>query len=79
MPTPRLFGDLRVVIIDEVHALAATDRGAHLMSVLERLARFTDNDIQRIGLSATVGNPEAILAWLTGTSKRSFTRRTISR
>jgi len=65
-----LFGDLRVVIIDEIHAVAGTDRGAHLMSVLERIARFTRHDVQRIGLSATVGNPEVILRWLQGTSQR---------
>jgi len=70
IPVKRLFQDLRMVIIDEVHALTGTDRGAHLMSVIERLARFTDNDIQRIGLSATIGNPEHILTWLQGTSKR---------
>lgn len=70
IPVAKLFRDLRVVIIDEVHALAGTDRGAHLMSVLERLARFTANDIQRIGLSATVGNPEEILECLRGTSQR---------
>jgi ATP-dependent Lhr-like helicase len=73
VPVARLFRDLRVVIIDEVHALAGTDRGAHLMSVLERLARFTTNDVQRIGLSATVGNPDEILVWLAGTSKRDGT------
>ena len=67
----RLFADLRIVVIDEVHALAGTDRGAHLMSVLERLARVSKHDLQRVGLSATVGNPEAILSWLRGTSKRS--------
>ncbi|MGW3614531.1 DEAD/DEAH box helicase [Micromonospora sp. NPDC005163] len=66
----RLFADLRIVVIDEVHALAGTDRGAHLMSVLERLARVSKHDIQRVGLSATVGNPEAILSWLRGTSNR---------
>ena len=66
----RIFGDWRVVIIDEIHALAGTDRGAHLLSVLERLARYTRHDVQRIGLSATVGNPVAILKWLQGTSKR---------
>ena len=65
-----LFGDLRIVIIDEIHAVAGTDRGAHLMSVLERIARLTNNDLQRIGLSATVGNPEVILRWLQGTSQR---------
>jgi ATP-dependent Lhr-like helicase len=70
IPVARLFSDLRVVIIDEVHALAGVDRGAHLMSVLERLVRFTNNDLQRIGLSATVGNPEEILGWLKGSSKR---------
>lgn len=68
--TRRLFADLRFVIIDEVHALCGTDRGAHLMSVIERVARSTENDVQRIGLSATVGNAEAILAWLQGTSRR---------
>lgn len=70
VPTARLFADLRFVVIDEVHAMAGLDRGAHLMSVIERLSRFTDNDVQRIGLSATVGNPDAILGWLRGTSKR---------
>ncbi|MFM7203726.1 MAG: DEAD/DEAH box helicase [Myxococcota bacterium] len=65
-----LFADLRIVILDEVHALAGTDRGAHLMSVLERLAVLSRHDVQRVGLSATVGNPEAILSWLRGSSKR---------
>ena len=66
----RLFGDLRMVVIDEVHALAGSDRGAHLMSVLERIARHSKHDLQRVGLSATVGNPEAILDWLQGSSQR---------
>ncbi len=66
----KLFGDLRAVIVDEVHAFAGTDRGAHLLSVIERVARFARDDVQRIGLSATVGSPEAILGWLTGTSRR---------
>lgn len=66
----RLFADLRVVIIDEVHALAGTDRGAHMMSVLERLAQLSRHDVQRVGLSATVGNPQAIGAWLQGSSTR---------
>lgn len=70
MPVQRLFKDLRLIVIDEVHAFAGTDRGAHLMSVIERLAPTSKNDIQRVGLSATVGNPSRILAWLTGTSQR---------
>ncbi|MDH5674422.1 MAG: DEAD/DEAH box helicase [Myxococcales bacterium] len=69
-PVARIFRDLRIVVVDEIHALAGTDRGAHFMSVLERIARYTDNDIQRVGLSATVGNPDVILKWLAGTSKR---------
>jgi len=66
----KLFGDVRIVIIDEVHALAGSDRGAHLLSVLERIARVSRHDIQRVGLSATVGNPDMILEWLRGTSRR---------
>ena len=65
-----LFADLRVVVIDEVHAVAGTDRGAHLMSVLERIAGLSRHDLQRVGLSATVGNPAAILTWLQGSSQR---------
>jgi ATP-dependent helicase Lhr and Lhr-like helicase len=70
VPEAKLFKDLRAIVIDEVHALAGTDRGAHLMSVIERIVRYTTNDVQRIGLSATVGNPADILCWLQGTSKR---------
>ena len=69
----KLFASLRMVVIDEVHALAGIDRGAHLMSVLERLAKLGGHDVQRVGLSATVGNPEAILEWLQGTSQRPST------
>jgi ATP-dependent helicase Lhr and Lhr-like helicase len=65
-----LFADLRVIVVDEVHAIAGTDRGAHLMSVIERLALLSNHDVQRLGLSATVGNPDAILQWLQGTSRR---------
>lgn len=65
-----LFADLRAVVIDEIHAMAGSDRGAHLMSVIERLAKVSEHDVQRIGLSATVGNPHAILEWLQGTSER---------
>jgi ATP-dependent helicase Lhr and Lhr-like helicase len=65
-----LFGDLRAIVIDEVHALAGSDRGTHLLSVIERLIYYTTNDVQRVGLSATVGNPNEILRWLQGTSKR---------
>ncbi len=70
VPQAELFQDLRAVVIDEIHAIAGTDRGAHLLSVLERFTKFTRHDIQRVGLSATVGNPNDILTWLQGSSKR---------
>jgi ATP-dependent Lhr-like helicase len=65
-----LLGNVDVVVIDEVHAMAGSDRGAHLASVLERIAALTGRDIQRIGLSATVGNPDELLGWLRGSSRR---------
>lgn len=66
----QLFANLSTVVIDEVHAFAADDRGAHLIALLERLSRLSNRDIQRIGLSATVGNPALIAEWLQGSSKR---------
>jgi ATP-dependent Lhr-like helicase len=68
----RLFAGLSAVIIDEVHAFAGDPRGAHLVSLLERLTRFCGRDVQRIGLSATVGNPDEIGRWLQGSSRRPF-------
>ncbi|MFM9959989.1 MAG: DEAD/DEAH box helicase [Planctomycetaceae bacterium] len=68
-----LFSNLRVVIIDEIHAFAGDDRGWHLLSVLERIGRLASRELQRIGLSATVGNPETLVDWLAGScyGKRS--------
>jgi ATP-dependent Lhr-like helicase len=62
----RFFADLRTVVVDEVHAFAGDDRGWHLLAVLERLSRIAGRPLQRIGLSATVGNPEFLLRWLQG-------------
>src|SRR5205823_12501952 len=67
-----LFRNLSAAVIDEVHAFAGDDRGAHLAALLERLRVFCERDIQRIGLSATVGNPQVIGAWLQGSSQRPF-------
>ncbi|MFF5929024.1 DEAD/DEAH box helicase [Streptomyces hydrogenans] len=61
-----LLGGVRAVVVDEVHAFAGDDRGWHLLAVLERLERVTGRAIQRIGLSATVGNPDQLLTWLQG-------------
>ncbi len=60
----RLFANLRCVIIDEVHAFAGDDRGWHLLFLLERLSRLAGREIQRLGLSATVGNPQGLCDWL---------------
>jgi ATP-dependent Lhr-like helicase len=60
------FGGLRAVIVDEVHAFAGDDRGWHLLAVLERLTHLVGRPLQRIGLSATVGNPDGLLTWLQG-------------
>jgi ATP-dependent helicase Lhr and Lhr-like helicase len=62
----RLFTDLQAIVVDEVHAFAGDDRGWHLLAVLERLTRVIGRPIQRIGLSATVGNPADMLRWLQG-------------
>ena len=58
------FNDLRVVVVDEIHAFAGDDRGWHLIGLLDRLSRLSGRTPQRLGLSATVGNPETLLAWL---------------
>lgn len=59
-------GGVHTVIIDEVHAFAGDDRGWHLSAVLSRLEALTGGHLQRIGMSATVGNPDALLTWLQG-------------
>ncbi|MGN8049301.1 Lhr family ATP-dependent helicase [Curtobacterium sp. 22159] len=54
------------VIVDEVHAVASTKRGAHLAVSLERLDDLLDTPVQRIGLSATVRPPEEVARFLGG-------------
>jgi ATP-dependent Lhr-like helicase len=66
----RLFADLRIVIIDEVHAIAGTDRGAHLLSVLERIARTRGTTSSASASAPRSATPRTILKWLQGTSKR---------
>jgi len=60
------FANLRAVVVDELHAFAGDDRGWHLLAVLERLQHIAGRRLQRIGLTATVGNPEELLTWLQG-------------
>ena len=64
------FKNIRCIVIDELHAFAGDDRGWHLLSVFARIRKLADRDLQRIGLSATVGNPAEMLDWLSSGSKR---------
>ena len=56
---PRLFGDLRYVVIDELHSFLRSDRGEQTFCLLERLNRLAGVKPRRIGLSATIGDPKA--------------------
>jgi len=73
-----VLGRVRAVVVDEVHAFAGDDRGWHLVAVLERLERLAGRRIQRIGLSATVGNPDSLLTWLQGASPGDRSGRVIA-
>lgn len=55
---PKLFGDLRFVVVDEVHSLLRGDRGGQALCLIERLSRLAGVNPRRIGLSATMGDPE---------------------
>ena len=66
----RFFGPLESIIIDETHYFAGTDRGGQLVSVLSRLESRLNRDLQRVCLSATVGNASEVIEWMCYPSKR---------
>ena len=66
----RLFGDLRFVVIDEVHSLLRGDRGGQTLCLIERLGRMAGVNPRRIGLSATIGEPERTGAFLSAGTGR---------
>ncbi len=66
----RLFHDLRYVILDEIHTLTGTDRGNQIICQLCRLAHLIGHIPRRVGLSATVGDPEVAAQWLSGGTGR---------
>ena len=70
MEIPSLFGDLRFIVIDEVHSLLRGDRGMQTFCLIERLCKLAECNPRRIGLSATIGNPEAAGRFLAAGSGR---------
>lgn len=70
MEIPSLFHDLRFIVIDEIHSLLRGDRGLQTFCLIERLCRLAGCSPRRIGLSATIGNPEAAGEFLAAGSGR---------
>ena len=70
MEIPSLFGDLRFIVIDEIHSLLRADRGLQTFCLIERLCKLSGASPRRIGLSATIGNPEAAGQFLSAGSGR---------
>ncbi len=62
----RVFGDLRYVVIDEIHTLTGTDRGNQIICQLTRLGHLIGHTPRRVGLSATIGDPAQAADWLAG-------------
>lgn len=72
----RLFCDLRYIVIDEVHSLLRGDRGGQTLCLIERLGRLANVNPRRIGLSATIGDPQLTGAYLAaGTGRSTFIPR----
>ncbi|WP_024856387.1 DEAD/DEAH box helicase [Ruminococcus albus] len=68
----KLFGDLRFIVIDELHSLMRGDRGGQTLCLIERLCRQAGVNPRRIGLSATIGDPKAAGEFLSyGTGRRT--------
>lgn len=65
----KIFGDLRFIIIDEIHAFLGTPRGQQVLCLLQRLERIMTHPIRRIGLSATIGDADLALQWLESSSR----------
>ena len=67
---PSLFCDLRFIVIDEIHSLLRADRGGQTFCLIERLCRTAACNPRRVGLSATIGNPQEAGTFLAAGSGR---------
>lgn len=70
----RLLGDVRFIVIDEVHIFMGSDRGRQILCQLKRLERYITNQPRRVGLSATLGDATLAERWLqSGTNRPVIT------
>lgn len=67
---PRIFGNLRYILVDEIHTLMGSDRGSQILCQLDRIARLIGRHPRRLALSATVGNCDGAAAWFGKGSER---------
>ena len=67
---PRLFGKLKYVVIDEIHAMIGQDRGNQVLCQLMRISRLIGHSPRRVGLSATIGDISLAAEWLGAGSGR---------
>ncbi|MBO5231761.1 MAG: DEAD/DEAH box helicase [Clostridia bacterium] len=67
----KLFGDLRFIVIDEIHSLMRGDRGGQTLCLIERLSKAAGVNPRRIGLSATIGEPSAAGRFLSSGTGRN--------
>ncbi len=66
----RLFGDLRYIVIDEIHTLMGSDRGNQILCQMTRIGHIIGHHPRRVGLSATIGDPQKAADWLGAGSGR---------
>lgn len=73
-----IFGDLRFIIIDEIHAFLGTERGQQVLCHLQRLERVIRRPVRRVGLSATIGDTAIALRWLESSSQFQIPARLVT-
>ena len=74
-----IFSNIKFILIDEIHYFADSDRGIQLNSLLNRIKKYTGDDVVTIGLSATVGNPDLIAEWVNPDNPADIVRDTSGR